>query len=107
MFRTNESVNEELTQRVGKVEMLVLIIKKRQLKWFGHATRHKDSLPPANNIMHGRAPGKRGRGKRRVTWIQNIRDHTGLSAIEAVTAAQDRTDWKRRVEDSTVFLRSS
>ena len=58
--RTNESVKEELTQKAGKAEMLVSIIKKRQLKWLGHVTRHKDSLPLTNNIMHGRAPGKRG-----------------------------------------------
>ena len=58
--RTNESVKEELVQKVGKVEMLVSIIKKRQFKWFGHVTRHNDCHPLANNIMHGRAPGKRG-----------------------------------------------
>ena len=33
-------------------------------------------------------------------------DCTGLSGIEAVRAAQDRNDRKRRVEDSTVLLRS-
>ena len=48
--------------------------------------RHDDSLPLANNIMQDRAPGKRGRGKQRVTWIQRIRDCTALTAIEAVTA---------------------
>ena len=46
--RTNESVKEELTQRVAKVEMLVSIIIKRQLKWLGHVTtcntRQNDSL---------------------------------------------------------------
>jgi len=89
--RTNESVKQELTQKAGKVEMLVSIIKKRQLKWFGHVKRHNDSLLLANNIMHGRVPGRRGRGRPRVTWIQNNRDYTGLWA-EAVTAAQDRTD---------------
>ena len=91
--RTNESVKEELVQNVGKVEMLVSISKKRQLKCFGHVTRHNDTHPLANNIMHGRAPGKRGRGRPKVTWIQNIREKIGLSAIEAFTVAQDRIDW--------------
>ena len=104
--RTNESVKEELTQKAGKVEMLVPIIKKRHLKWFGHVTRNNDILPLANNIINGRAPGKRGRGRPRVTWIENITDYNELSAIEAVEAAQDRINWKKRVEDSTVLLRS-
>ena len=42
-----------------------------------------------------RALGKRGRGRPRVAWMQNVRDYTGLLAIEAVTAAQDRTDWRK------------
>ena len=47
--------------------------------------------------MHGRAPGKRGRGRPRVTWIQYITDYSGLSAIEEVTASQDKTDWKKEL----------
>ena len=75
--------------------MLISTIKIRQVKWFGHVARHNDSFSLANNIMHGRGPGKRVRGRPRVSWIQIIRDYTGLSAIEAVMAAQDRIDWKK------------
>ena len=155
-------MKEDLTQQVGKVEMLVSISRKRQLLWFGHVTRHNDNLALANyvmhsravvkrgrsrhvtrhndnlplanyvmhsravvkkgrsrhvtrhndnlalanNVMHGRAVVKRGRSRPRVKCIQNMRDCTGLSAVEAVIAAQDRKEWKRRVEDSTVLLRS-
>jgi len=104
--RTNDSVKEELKQKVGNIEMLISVIRKRQLKWFGHVTRHSDKLPLANNIMHGRPPGKRGRGRHRTSWIQNSKEYTGLSALEAVRAAHDREEWKRRVEDSTVLQRS-
>jgi len=88
--RTNESVNEELTLKVGKEGMLVSIIRKQQLKWFGLVTRHNNKLSFAHNLMHGRAPGKRGRGRPRVMWIQSIIDYTELSAIDAVRVAQDR-----------------
>ncbi|XP_069972243.1 uncharacterized protein [Penaeus vannamei] len=49
--RTNDSVREELRQKVGNIEM-ISAIRKRQLKWFGHVTRHSDKLPLASNIMH-------------------------------------------------------
>ena len=49
--------------------MLVSIISKRHLKWFGQVTRHNDKLPSANNILHGKAPGKGGRGRPRISWI--------------------------------------
>ena len=39
--------------------------------------------------------GRGGKGRARVTRIQNIRDYTGLSAIEVIRAAQDRKDWKK------------
>ena len=42
---TNDSIKEKLTQKIGNVEMLISIIRKRQLKWFGHVTRHDDTLP--------------------------------------------------------------
>ena len=70
VHRTNESVKKELRQKVGKVKMLVSIIKKRQLKWFGHVTRHSDSHLLANNIMHGREPGSRSRSRPIVGTIE-------------------------------------
>ena len=82
--RTNDSIKEELTQKIRKVEMLISIIRKQQLKWFGRVMRHNDTLPFASNIMHGRAPGMRDRGRRSVSWIQNITNYTKLLAIEAV-----------------------
>ena len=75
---------------IGKVEMLISIIRKRQLKWCGHVTRHNDTLPFANNITHDSAPGKRARGRSRVLRIQKSKDYIELAAIEAVRAAQER-----------------
>ena len=74
---------------IGKVEMLILIIRKRQSKWCGHITRHNDTHPFADNIMHGSAPGKRASGRPIISWIQKSKDYFELAAIEAVRAAQD------------------
>ena len=85
---------------------MLLIARKRQLKWFGHVTIHSDKLPLANSITHGRPPGERERDRPRISWLQNTKSHTGLSAREAIRPAQDRMGWRQRVEDSTVLLRS-
>ena len=77
--------------------MMVSIFRNRELKWFGHVTRHNNKLPLVNKIMHGRAPGKRRRGRPRASWMQNIRGYTGLSATEAVRAAHDRKDWEKEL----------
>lgn len=46
------------------------------------------------------------RSRPRMSWLQKIKSLAGLSATEGVRAAHDREEWKRRVEDSTVLLRS-
>ena len=72
--------------------------------WARRKAQRQLSLCKQYNAWQERGAGKRDRGKPRVSWINKITDYTGLSAVEAVRAAQDRKDWK--VEDSTVLLRS-
>ena len=72
--RTNENIKDEIVQKCGKQETLLSIVKRRKIQWFGHVTRNDISLSLANIIMHGRVPGKRGRGRPRKTWLSNIHE---------------------------------
>ena len=75
--RTNISVTQENTSMIGEFKVLIHIVRRRKLQWFGHAFRHKDSL--AITIMQGSLSGKRTRGRPKTSWIDNIHSWTGLS----------------------------
>ena len=70
--RTNESVKEQVEDLAGVQKPPIQIAQERKMKLFGHVTRHPSELRLANTIMHGRVPGKRGRGKPRRCWITDL-----------------------------------
>ena len=41
-------------------------------------------------ILEGKVEGKRSRGRPKATWLDNIKDWTGLSLHAAVQRAKDR-----------------
>ena len=63
--RTNESVKEQVEDLAGVQKPLIQIAQEWKMKFFGHVTRYPSVLRLANTIMHGRAPGNRGRGRPR------------------------------------------
>lgn len=42
--RTNESVEDQIGQEVGKCEALFEIVRKRKMQWFEHVARRPDNL---------------------------------------------------------------
>ena len=93
--RTNESVLQELNMTDCQ---LTKTIKKLKLKYFGHVTRH-------NNLeklcMEGVVEGRRGRGRPRRRWIQDIADWLGSPIREAGWLAQDRNGFRAAVWEAT------
>ena len=65
-------------------------VKKRKLSYFGHVMRH-DSLQ--RDLLEGMVEGKRGRGRPRLQWSDNITQWTGLTFEKAKRTAQDRKRW--------------
>lgn len=92
--RTNESI----LQTTGYVKDLVLSIKRKKLTYAGHVVRSHESLEKV--IMQGRVPGKRGRGRPRKSWMDDITTWTGLSAEKVGRAALDRSKWRKVVRDA-------
>jgi hypothetical protein len=60
--------------------------KKRKLQYFGHIKRHNGM---EKIILEGVVPGKRGRGRPRRQWVQDVIE-LGMSAEEGGHLAQDR-----------------
>ena len=87
--KTNISVLQDLnTER----ELFGQVVK-RKLTYFGHLSRKKN-LNLTKCIVQGKPEGKRGQGRPRMSYIDNVRQWTGLSAHAAFQAALDRDGWR-------------
>ena len=94
--RTNVSIKEQL--QIKEDTWLLNAIKKHKMKYFGHIKRH-DCLE--KDIFEGIIEGKRGRGRPRRRWSQDITECLQTTVTEAGRQAQDRTAFRRAVADAT------
>ena len=70
---------------------LVLSIKKKKLAYHGHVRRHR-SLQKL--VLEGKVDGKRGRGRRRKSWTDNVSEVTKMSMAQCSVKALDRSEWR-------------
>ena len=66
---------------------------KRKMSYFGHMSRKKN-LNLTKTIVQGKPEGRRGKGRPRTAYLDNIKQWTGLSAQRAFQATQDRDGWR-------------
>ncbi|VEN58388.1 unnamed protein product [Callosobruchus maculatus] len=52
---------------------LMLIIKERKLVYLGHIMRNEHKYRILQNIVQGKVEGRRGPGRRRISWLANLR----------------------------------
>ena len=83
---TNEEVRRKIQTAIGEYDELLILVKKRKLRWFGHVSR---SSGLAKTILHGTVKGKRGRQKER--WEDNIKEWTEMDFASSTRAAENRT----------------
>ena len=94
--RTHVSIRKQL----GNIpeNWLQDAIVRGKLKYFGHVKRH-DCLE--RDIYEGIVEGKRGRGRPKRRWSQDITDRLQTTVTEAGRRAQDRDAFRRAVMDAT------
>ena len=51
------------------LQSITKVVKKRKLSWYGHSKR---SSLPVRTIFEGMVPGKRGRGRPKKRWRDDI-----------------------------------
>jgi len=68
------------------METLLSTIKRRKINWFGHICRHNSQGTVEGGIKMGR-PSK--------SWLDNIKDWTGLNAYTLYRKGEDRDTWAR------------
>ena len=69
-----------MISRIGSYERILQNIKRRQISWFGHMSRH-DIL--TNSMLHGRFEGMRKRGGPTMNWMEDVYEFTSMS-IEGI-----------------------
>ena len=70
---TQKITNVEVMRRMHKEREVILTIKKRKLQYLGHITRGR-KYQLLQTIMQGKIAGKRSVGRRRNSWLKNLRE---------------------------------
>ncbi|KAD3068294.1 hypothetical protein E3N88_36174 [Mikania micrantha] len=71
-------------------------VREGRLRWFGHV-RRRSQPAPVRKVELLTVEGKRGRGRPRLTWDEQIRqDLTELHLSEDMI--YDRSTWRRRIK---------
>ena len=86
-----EYVWDRIKSIAGHQETIITTIKRRKMAWFGHILRH-DTLTKI--ILQGTVEGGRRRGRQRKSWLDNIKEWTGMKLHELLAAAQNRQMWR-------------
>ena len=77
---------------------LIVTIRKLKLSHFGHNKRH-DSLEKI--FLEGMVEGRRGRGRPRRRWSQDITEWMGSTMAEGGRKAQDRNLFRLAEREAT------
>lgn len=94
---TEKVKNEEVLQRMNEKRKLINILKDRKLKYFGHLIRLNNIY---RTLLEGYIDGKRGRGRPRMSWYDNIKEWTGMRYERATRTAMDRDKWRATVSSN-------
>ena len=84
-----------IQQATGPHEVLLTIVKRRKLKWYGHVYR---SSGLAKTILQGTVKGGRRQGRQQ-KWEENIREWTGLEFGKSQRAVENRENGENCVQN--------
>ena len=100
----NEEVCAKIPQACGPHEDLLTIVKRQELKWYGHVSR---SPGRAKTILQGTVKRERREGRQRKKWEDNIREWTSLEFAKPQRAVENRKKKLRKlvVKSSVVHQR--
>ena len=83
---TNEQINNMITQECGPQVPILQIIKQKIMKWFGKICRNEGL---SKDILQGRVPGKRPKGRPRKQWTDGLKQWTGMTLYNLTRMADD------------------
>lgn len=82
--------NDEVLRRARVERQIMITVKCRKIAYLGHILRG-EKYHLLQLIMKGKIEGKRGVGRRQISWLRNIREWTGIrNAVDLFRVAEDR-----------------
>ena len=96
---TERKTNANVLEQLGvKVPQLLNLIKKQKLSYYGYIKRH-NTLEKL--FLEGTCEGRRGKGRPRRRWTQDIGEWMGVSTVEAGRQALERGEFPQAVWEAT------
>ena len=83
---SNTDLHLKISEILGNTDSLMNTIKKRKLKWYGHLTR---SNGLSKTILQGTIEGKRKQGRPKKSWMDNIKEWTGMNHTQIKSKASN------------------
>ena len=80
------------------VRSLLDDIKTKQLQWYGHVQRMEEGRLP-KEVMKWSPPGRRKRGRPKITWAEGIRGLMGEKGING-----RGLEWQRQLEEEDYII---
>ena len=96
---TDRISNEEVLRRVEQTRTLFTTVKRRKVAYLGHIMR-SERYRLLQLIMQGKIEGRRGLGRKQISWLRNIREWTGIHNIGNLFGiARDRIAFRSIVQN--------
>lgn len=87
---TARMTNAEILRRVNNQRQLFEVIKRRKTAYLGHIMRN-EKYQFLQLVIEGKIEGRRGIGRKKMSWLRNIRQWTGLHDVQSlIHIARDR-----------------
>ena len=83
--------NAEILRRIGEKRLLLLSIKGRKLKYFGHLIR---AGRLQRLLLDGKVEGLRKPGSQTRTWMKEILERIEMNYNDCIRSAMDRRRWR-------------
>ena len=83
--------NQSILKEINPEHLLKELMLKLKLQYFGNVMRRTESLE--KTLMLGKIEGERGRGRRRMKWLDNITDSMDMNLNKLQETVKDRGAW--------------
>ena len=89
---TEHATNVSILERMGRDREMLTTVKRRKAAYMGHILRN-NKYELLQLIIKGKIEGRRGPGRRQISWMRNIREWTGMDTQTLIRIAENREEF--------------